>query len=37
MSYDLASRRIIFQDGVLDFAGTVHMSAGWAALAGQCF
>jgi Amt family ammonium transporter len=31
MSYDLASRRIIFQDGVLDFAGgtVVHMSAGY--------
>jgi Amt family ammonium transporter len=38
MSYDLASRRIIFKMGVLIFAGgTVHMSAGWAALAETMF
>jgi Amt family ammonium transporter len=37
MSYDLASG--LFKMGVLDFAGgtVVHMSAGWAALAGAMF
>jgi Amt family ammonium transporter len=37
MSYDLAWR-IIFQDGVLDFAGgtVVHMSAGYG-IREQCF
>jgi Amt family ammonium transporter len=39
LCHDLASRRIIFQDGSADFAGgtVVHMSAGWAALAETMF